>query len=485
MSQPSIRKNYIYNTFYEILAILSPLITAPYIARIFESDGVGIYSYTNAIAVYFTMIAALGIKSYGQREIAQHRDKKEETSKLFWELELVCVSSTIVALLGWTILILISKKYSVYYMVLTMTVLATAFDISWFWSGQEQFKFIVIRNSIVKILGIVLLFVLVKKKSDLILYIAIIAGMNLLGNISMWSYLPKYLVKIDRKSISLKNHYKQAIVYFVPTIATSIYTVLDKAMIGWITDDENQNGYYEQATNIINMCKTMIFSVITVVSSRMSFLFSKEKHEEIKQKLTQTISFVTLIALPVAIGVIVVAKRFVPWFFGEGYDETVNIIYIMAPLVIIIGISNCFGALYFTPSGQRARSNKAIVAGAVVNLSLNLIMINIWKSRGAAIASVVAETTITIMYLYMARDYYDLKNIPKLIWKRIVAVGIMACLIMLIGNWISSMSNVIVLITQIVIGAIIYFIVLVILHDDFLLVNLKRYGSKLINRKKC
>ena len=167
MVQPSIRKNYIYNTLYEILAIISPLITAPYISRIFGSDGVGIYSYTNAIAVYFTMIAALGIKSYGQREIAQHRDNKKETSKLFWELEIVCISSTIIALLGWTILILISKKYSMYYMVLTMTVLATAFDISWFWSGQEQFKFIVIRNSIVKILGIILLFTFVRKKTDL------------------------------------------------------------------------------------------------------------------------------------------------------------------------------------------------------------------------------------------------------------------------------------------------------------------------------
>ena len=485
MAQPSIRRNYIYNTLYEILAIISPLITAPYVSRIFGSDGVGIYSYTNAIAVYFTMIAALGIKSYGQREIAQHRDNKAETSRLSWELEIVCVTSTLVALLGWTVLILISKKYSVYYLVLTMTVLATAFDISWFWGGQEQFKFIVIRNSIVKILGIILLFTFVKKKSDLALYIGIIAGMNLLGNISMWSYLSKYLVKIDRKTLSFKRHYKQAFIYFVPTIATSIYTVLDKAMIGWITADENQNGYYEQATSIINMCKSMIFSVITVVSSRMSFLFSKEKHEEIRQKMTQTLSFVTMIAVPVTVGVIVVAKRFVPWFFGKGYDETVNIIYIMAPLVIIIGISNCFGSLYFTPSGQRARSNKAIVTGAVVNLCLNLIMIKLWKARGAASASLLAESTITFMYLFMARDYYDLKNIPKLIWKRAVSAGIMAASIIFIGNMMGSMSNIVVLVTQIISGALIYLVSLIVLRDDFLMENIKRYTSKIFGRKEA
>ena len=485
MSQPSIKKNYIYNTIYEILAIISPLITAPYISRIFESDGVGIYSYTNAIALYFTMFAALGIKSYGQREIAQHRDNREQTSKLFWELELVCCTSTLIALLAWSLLIIFSKKYSVYYLVLSMTVLATAFDISWFWSGQEKFKFIVIRNSVVKIAGIILLFTLVHKKSDLLLYISIIAGMNLLGNISMWSYLSKYLTKVDPKTLEVKQHYKQAVIYFIPTIATSIYTVMDKAMIGWITKDDNQNGYYEQATNIVNMCKTVIFSVITVVSSRMSFLFAKDEHEEIINKMNQTISFVLLLAVPIVFGVIGVAHSFVPLFFGEGYDETVNLLYIMTPLVIIIGISNCFGSLYFTPSGQRARSNKAIVTGAIVNIALNVIMIHLWKARGAAVASLVAEMTITAMYLFMARDFYRIKTIPKFLWKRLLAAGVMLVWLLQVEKWMSGVSSLLVIITQVLTSAILYFVVLMLMRDAFLVENAKKYIDKLMKRKKC
>ena len=138
MNEPSIKKNYIYNTLYEVLAVLAPLITAPYVARIFEADGVGIYSYTNSIASYFTMFAALGVKGYGQREIAQHRENKKEASKLFWELELMCISTTLICLAVWTVLILFSTKYSVYYAVLTMTVVATAFDISWFWEDLNN-----------------------------------------------------------------------------------------------------------------------------------------------------------------------------------------------------------------------------------------------------------------------------------------------------------------------------------------------------------
>lgn len=481
MAQPSIKKNYIYNTLYEILAIVAPLITAPYVSRIFGADGVGIYSYVNAITAYFTMFSALGIKSYGQREIARHRDNPEECSKLFWELELMCVSTTSLALIVWIFLIIFSKSYSVYYLVLTITVLATAFDISWFWGGHEQYRFIVIRNSIIKILGIILLFVFVHKKSDLVLYIALIAATGLLGNISMWTYLPKFLVKTDMKSLCVKRHYRQTVVYFIPTIATSIYTVLDKAMIGWITKSDFENGYYEQATKILNICKTLVLSVNTVVSSRMSFLFSKNAHEEIKHKMQTTLNFILTISVPITFGLIGVAKNFIPVFFGKGYNDTIPILYIMSPLLIIIGISNCLGALYFTPSGQRARSNKGIVTGAVVNLAINCVLIPFFAARGAAVASVIAELSITAIYLFMARDYFDISCILRFGWKKLLSAVIMFGAVLVADKMIDDMLTS--LIVQIITGIIIYAVCLVIFRDKFLTDNIKKYGSKIMKKK--
>ena len=357
-----------------------------------------------------------------------------------------------------------------------MTIIATAFDISWFWGGYEQYRFIVIRNSLIKIAGIVLLFVFVHKKSDLLLYVALIAGTGLLGNISMWSYLPKYLEKVDWKTLQFKHHYKETLVYFIPTVATSIYTVLDKAMIGWITHDDYENGYYEQATKIINICKTLVLSIVTVMSSRMSFLFSKEAHTEIKQRMENTVNFVLLISIPIVFGLIGVANRFVPLFFGEGYEKTILILYVMAPLLTIIGLSNCLGSLYFTPSGQRARSNKAIVTGAIVNLLLNFVMIYVLKSIGAAIASVIAESTITIMYLYMSRDYFNLRCIPNFAWKRLIAAAVMLAVVILIGSTVESALGCIII--QIVAGAIIYGTFLLLLHDAFLFNQI----NKLIRR---
>jgi len=481
VSKISIKKNFIYNTLYEILVIISPLITAPYVSRIFEADGVGVYSYTSAVASYFTMFAALGIKSYGQREIARHRDNPQQASKLFWELELLCISTTFLSLLIWCLVIIFSTEYTAYYAVLTVTVAATAFDISWFWKGQEQYKFIVIRNSAVKIIGIIILFVFVREKNDMLLYISLIAISGLIGNISMWANLSKYLVKIDRKTLSVKKHLSQTMVYFIPTVATSIYTVLDKVMLGWIVNSEIENGYYEQATKLINICKTLVLSINTVVSARLSFLFSKEMHDEIKEKMKAVVNFLLLIAIPVTLGLIGVASNFVPWFFGDGYEKTITVVYIMSPLLIIIGISNCLGSLYFVPSGQRARSNKAIIAGGLTNLFFNTFLIYLFQSSGAAIATVTAEIVITVMYLYMAKDYFNASCILKYSWKRLISAGFMLAVVIVLKSIIEE--PLLLIIAQVGLGAAVYAVCLIALRDKLVTENLSKIFKSIFKRK--
>ena len=196
-NQPSIKRNYIYNTLYQVLILIIPLITAPYIGRVLGADKIGIQSYTNSIVTYFTLVAALGTVSYGQREIAMHRDDKYESSKLFWEIEIVSLFTTVMVTIAWVIWIFITPKYSIYYTILTMTLVAVAFDISWYFAGFELFQYIVIRNFIVKIVGTILLFICIHKPSDLLLYVTILAASGLLGNISMWTYLPGRLTKVS------------------------------------------------------------------------------------------------------------------------------------------------------------------------------------------------------------------------------------------------------------------------------------------------
>ena len=272
MEKPNVKKNYIYRLSYEILTLIIPFITTPYVSRVLGADGIGIYSYTYSIMSYFVLFGALGTATYGAREISQHRDDKKESSKLFWEIELMTVITSGICLIAWFLVIIFWFDYRYYFLALTPVLLGTMVDISWYFTGLEQIKYIVIRNTMVKFSGIILLFLLVKSKEDLIIYFIINSSVTLLGNMTMWMYLPKTLVRVNWKGLTLKKHFKEALVYFIPTIATSVYTVLDKTLIGAITGSTYQNGYYEQANKIINIIKAIVFSSVnTVLGTRIAY----------------------------------------------------------------------------------------------------------------------------------------------------------------------------------------------------------------------
>lgn len=465
-STESIKKNYVYNTLYQILTLISPLITTPYVSRILGSDGVGIYSFTNSIVTYFTLFAALGTVSYGQREIAMHRDDPEESSRLFWEIEILSVATTSVATVAWLIWILISTQYTAYYGVLTMSVIAVAFDISWYFGGYEKFKYIVIRNTLVKLAGIALLFIFIRTKNDTLLYVGIMAATGLLGNISMWTYLPKMLVRVDFHTIHpFKKHLKQTLAYFIPTIATSVYTVLDKTMIHAITHSESQNGYYEQATKIIRMVEALLFSLNTVMSARQSYLFAMNRIDEIKDKINKSFEYLFALSIPFMFGIIGIARNFVPWFFGKGYDPVASILCFMSPLPFVICISNILGSQYLTPSGQRARSSKGIIAGAVTNFILNSLMIPKFGAQGATVASVAAELVISIIYVHMSKGIVSWPQLFRVAWKKVVAGAVMFGAVWAIGR--NAYGSIVMTFAQIIAGAAVYGVMLVLLRDEF------------------
>lgn len=466
-TSPSIRKNYIYNLTYQILTLLTPFITTPYISRVIGPDGTGVQSYTSSVAQYFAIAAALGTASYGQREIARHRDDDEMRSRLFWEIEILCAVTTSICLAVWGGVILFSKQYGSFYLVLTMNLLAVAFDISWFFGGLEQYGRIVTRNIMIKLTSIVCLFVFIKSREDLLLYVALLAGTTLLGNLSMWGGLKRFLIRIDISDLRIKRHLKETIVYFIPTIATSVYTVLDKTMLGWFTgNDKTQNGYYEYATGIVNMGKILIVSFNTVMSSRMSYLFAEKRSQEIRHMIEASLDFVMLIGVPVAIGMAGIGSCFIPWFLGDAYRPVVSLLYVCCPLVLIVGLSDCMGSQILTPGGKRAQSGKVIVAGAVVNGFLNMLMIPRFQSQGAAIASVIAELFITGAYLRLCRSYISLSMIWRSGWRRLAAAAVMLFGVIWLGEQMGEgpMTTFI----QIGVGAVVYFVLLFLMRDQFL-----------------
>ena len=466
-SEPSLKKNIAISTVYQVLLIILPLITAPYIARVLGPEQSGIYDFTTSIQTYFSMFAALGTATYGAREIARVRNDLTRRSVLFWEIELMTVMTSAACIVAWMIFIAAAPRYKIYYVVLTMGILSTMFDISWFFAGMEQFKYTISKNAVCKLAGVALMFIFVRDQDDLLIYIIIMTASTMLGNLSMWFYVPRFIEKVDFKTLTFRRHFHETLIYFIPSIATSVYTVLDRTLIGVIRQDKAENGYYHYTMQIIKMMKALTFSSLNMVlGSRIAYLFAEEKYDEIKERIRDSINYILFMGMGICFGLIGVAPRFIPIFLGPGYDRVVTMLTLMSPIVVIIGISNCLGSQYYTPSGNRRLSARFIIIGALVNLMLNLILIPRFWGYGAIVASLIAETVITVLYLKFCKGYLTLQTLFAEGWKKLAAGIIMLAVIRAVDSFIAP--DLIALALEVLLGFSVYCLAIAVLRDTFL-----------------
>ena len=430
----SIKKNYIYNVSFQIFSLIIPFITAPYVARVLGAAGEGTYSYVNSIATFFSLVAALGISSYGMREVSRARDDRHMSSRLFWELSIIRYASTAICLLLYLGYSLITGGDLRIYLACGLTILSVGVDSNWYFQAMEQFKTLMVRNFAVKLTAILCIFLFVREPDDLLLYAVIQCGGMFLSNVLLRAQIIRRVEKIPFKRLRFKHHIRETMVYFIPTIATSVYTVLDRAMLGMITQNMAANGYYERAHKIINMVMTVITSLNVVVGVRTSYLFAQNKKQEIRHHIYDTFRFMFMVSFPLAAGLCACAPSFVPWFYGQNSEQVVPLLIMFAPLLFIIGTSNVLGTLYLTPSGQRARSNRAILTGAVCNFLLNLVLIPFFGVYGAVIASLFAEAVISFLYLRYSCRFVSVARIIYTALRYLILAGIMYVPTWLVGR---------------------------------------------------
>ncbi len=477
--EQSIKQNYIYSTVFQLFSFIAPLITMPYVSRVLQADFIGFYSYAGSIATYFSIFAALGISAYGAREVSISRNDSLASSQTFWELTIIRGLTTAVCLVAYLIAIAINGQNVASYLAFGVMIVSVAFDFTWYLQAMEDFRALTIRNVIIKAISVACIFLFVKKPGDLTLYILIQTASTLIANLLTIPKLKKYLVKIDKKHLNLFMHSRQILVYFIPVIATSIYTVLDRTMLGILVRDNLENAYYELGHKIINVLLTVITSLNVIVGMRTSYLLGQGKDGTVKKYIEKTFKFMSLVSMPMIFGLVGCVRNFVPLFFGSGYDKVAPVIILFSPLVFIIGISNIIGNLYLTPSGQRSRANAAILIGAGVNLVLNLILIPLIKSYGAVIASLAAEGVIALIYIGLLKEYMTIFDFFKGAIKYVIISAVMLPVVYIIGkNWHGAAA----LFTQVAVGVLIYAAGLIISRDQIVFDELSKLKAKLFKR---
>lgn len=473
----SIKTNYFYNLVYEVFALLVPLITTPYVSRVLGADGVGTYSFTYSIAQYFVIFGNLGVSTYGQMAIAAARNDRKKVSQIFYELWILRFFSMLFSLGIYLVVTFLSKEFREARLILSIFVFASIFDLTWLFRGIEDFARVVIRNFIIKIGMIVMIFAFVNSRDDVNLYIFFVAFSTLLGNVSFLFSLRGVLVRVPIRELNLMRHCSECIVYFIPTIATSVYTLLDKTMLGYILKDTTQSGYYEQAHKIEQILITLITSLNIIMRSRMAFLYKEKRYQEMRERLDRSISFILLLSVAMCFGLIGVAKTFIPLFLGNGFEPCVLLLQIFSTLLIFIGLSNCINTHFLGPSGRQDKNNVVLIMGALVNFVFNWIAIPKFGAIGAAVASAIAELLILIGYLYLARDFFPSKKIFRFGWRYLIA-GLSMLFVVNQFDQIHS-NNFLVLIVQIALGAATFLGVTFLLRDPFVWNNAKKLWEKL------
>lgn len=461
----NIKKNYLYNLLYQILTLIIPLITTPYVSRMLRAEAIGEYSYSYSIVYYFMLAAILGTTTYAEREISFYQDNIIKRSTRFWDLFFLrCITSSICTVV-YALFVGFVCKDKIMASIVSLNIISVAFDTVWLFQGMEEFGRITLRNTIIKVVTVALIFVFVHNEGDLYIYAIIMSISPMISAASLLPFIRAYVNKPEWEQIRPFTDFKNIILLFIPTIAISIYTVLDVTMLGIFTTTKVENGYYELATKMSKTALTVVTSLGTVMIPRISYYFEKKQTKLINEYMLKSYQFALLLGLPICFGLIGISDNLVPWFYGEGYDKVSVLLKVSGFLVIAIGLSNITGLQYLVPTKQQNKLTKSVCTGALVNIVLNAILIPKWYSVGAAIASVIAEFSVTFVQFVYVKDQFNLKQVAKLVPRYFVASMMM--LLLLKAEDIVLQPGIFNTMLMVVSGAVTYFVVLFILRDKF------------------
>ena len=475
LREQGLKKNLIYNIIYQVVVVLSPLVITPKFSRIMGPDYVGLKSFTYSIVFYFAVIGALGLDMYGQRRIAIVKDDKEERSKVFWSIYTVKAASCFISLCIYTCVFVLFNSDAtmrVLYLCWMLYLVREMLNPVWYLQGIERFRLISIVNIFSQIAYVVCIFLFVNQKSDLWLYIVFYTAIPFF--VALLFLIP-VLTDIQRVRLSKKElamTIKESFVYFVPTIAISLYSMIDKTMLGFFDKSQITTGYYEQAEKLVKVALAFVTASYTVIRTRMSYVCKNKSEEEYRKYSKIFITFSMFICWPIVFGIIGIARDFVPLFFGDGYDSVVELAYVFVLIIPCLIISGLLQAIYTFPQGLQNKVNVYYVIVLGVNCALNMFLIHFFQSYGAIVASICSELLLAMILLIKSRKAIEIKLFLITSVRYIIAAAIMLVPMYFIS--ITSLRLLPRVCMEFICGCVTYFVACILLRDKFFAEQLKR-----------
>ena len=452
-------KNYLYNLSYQILTIILPIITVPYVTRIFTSEDLGNYGFYNSIVSYFSLFAMLGIGIYGTKQIAAASD----VNSAFWNIYAIQLIASILAISVYVIAIFsIPQMRGIIPLILGIVLFTKMLDISWLFAGKEDFKKITLRNTVVKVTGVISIFTFIKSSEDLYLYVFLIVIFDFLGQFVMWIPAKKFIKRPSFNMKIMKKNLHPIVLLFLPQVAISLYAVLDRTLLG-LLGSYSDVGIYEQGQKLISMLLTVVSSLGTVMVPRVANLLFERKDKEAQNMVKFSFILYNLIIFPMIFGLIAVNEVFVKFFLGKNFQDVKYVLYIIVFNIMFVGWTNILGYQVLVVRNKNKEFMLSTTIPAFVSVAVNIAVIPLFGYIGASITAVIVELLAFTIQWYYCRNIINKnllfnKDLVKIILSSLVMFGAVMLCKMTLG-----LDGIIGLIIYLAVGGISYLVMIFLL----------------------
>lgn len=467
--QKSLTLNAFLSSLKTLTTIIFPLITYPYITRVLSVENIGRINFGQSIVSYFTLIAALGINTFAIRNGSQIREDQQKLNQFSNRIFTINVISAGISCLLLVLLLLMPTKIAEYRTIILIqgiTVALSPLAVDWLYTLHEDFGYITWRSFCVHLLSLILMFAFVKKESDAYLYVALTTMSTSLGNLFNFWHSKKYVRLHITRDTHWKEYKSSILLFFVNSIATTIYMNSDTTLLGLMKNDYSV-GLYSVAVKIYSIVKLVFNAVISAVIPRLAYLQKNDK-KEFEALIRKMVEIAAFFTIPAATGLIILRKDVILLISGENYVEAGSTLAILAPAIFFAVIANIFANGLLICLGREKSVVKATIVSAVSNAALNFLFIPVFSQNGAALTTLIAEIIVVTMALYYSKDY-----ISKIICVsefRNPVIGSLAMLFLsyIMEGFIRQMNFLLRIGIVVCACALCYFIVMLIIRDKVL-----------------
>lgn len=388
----SIKKNFIYNVILTLSTYVANLIIFPYVSRVLGVENIGAIGFVSNVIQYFILFSTLGISVIGIREIAACEDNKEKRSAVFSSLLSLLFLFTFIVTVIYGVVIFTVPQFSNHkelFFIGTAQLIFSALLIEWFYQGIEQFKFISLRNILLKVLYVIAVFLFVKSKSDYIVYFSLTVGVVVLNALINLSYSRKY-ISFSLGDIQIKKYFKQIFSLGVYRILTSMYTTFNVIYLGMVCNDM-QVGYYYTSTKIFYILMGILGAFTQVMLPRMSSLIADGKIEEFKSMIQKSFNLVFSLTFPVVAFTVIFASQIIYILSGKGYEGAIVPMQIIMPMIFLTGVAQILVIQVLLPLKKDNVILVASIIGAFVGIVSNVLIVKQNGAVGSAIVLLASE----------------------------------------------------------------------------------------------